>query len=105
MPYLHADLGEHPGHNHSRRVGYVNLSDHGSCRRIESSGESRDLSGKAPPERFDPYFNGLAETDERGDIRGSLLPFDAVQSEPGLWILLKEYNKYLLRRAASLLGI
>ena len=30
---------------------------------------------------------------------------DAVRSEPDLWVLLKEYNKYLLRRAAVLFGI
>jgi hypothetical protein len=30
---------------------------------------------------------------------------DAVDSEPGLLSLLKEYNKYLLRRLAAPLGI
>lgn len=30
---------------------------------------------------------------------------DAVKSDPGLWALTKEYNKYLLRRAAAPLGI
>lgn len=29
---------------------------------------------------------------------------DAVRSEPGLWVLLKEYDKYLLRRGSSLIG-
>jgi uncharacterized SAM-binding protein YcdF (DUF218 family) len=30
---------------------------------------------------------------------------DAVVSKPSLWVLLREYNKYLLRRAARLFGI
>jgi len=34
-----------------------------------------------------------------------VLVADAVPSEPGLMLLLTEYNKYLLRRAAALFGI
>ncbi len=34
-----------------------------------------------------------------------LLVADAVPSQPGLVLLLKEYNKYLLRRGAALFGI
>lgn len=33
------------------------------------------------------------------------LLYDAVPSHPSLGMLMKEYNKYLLRRAAALLGI
>ncbi|CAN5420550.1 YdcF family protein [soil metagenome] len=33
------------------------------------------------------------------------LLYDAVRSRPSLMILLKEYNKYLLRRVSALLGI
>ncbi|WP_336961949.1 YdcF family protein [Sphingobium aquiterrae] len=33
------------------------------------------------------------------------LVYDAVPSRPSLTVLVKEYNKYLLRRAAALLGI
>lgn len=36
---------------------------------------------------------------------GTVLVADAVPSEAGLSLLLKEYNKYLLRRAAALVGI
>lgn len=34
-----------------------------------------------------------------------VLVYDAVPSHPGLMILFKEYHKYLLRRAAALIGI
>ena len=37
-------------------------------------------------------------------LAGTALLPDAVRSEPGLLTLVKEYNKYLLRRAASLAG-
>jgi len=30
---------------------------------------------------------------------------DAVPTKPSLWVLLREYNKYVLRRAAGLIGI
>lgn len=33
------------------------------------------------------------------------LLYDAVPSRPSLWMLVKEYNKYLLRRVAALVGI
>jgi hypothetical protein len=33
------------------------------------------------------------------------LVYDAVPSRPSLSVLVKEYNKYLLRRAAALVGI
>ncbi|MBK5264362.1 MAG: YdcF family protein [Alphaproteobacteria bacterium] len=36
---------------------------------------------------------------------GIAIHIDAVHSNPSLKILFKEYNKYLLRRAAALLGI
>lgn len=36
---------------------------------------------------------------------GIILVPDAVKSHPGLVLLLREYNKYLLRRAAALMGI
>jgi hypothetical protein len=31
--------------------------------------------------------------------------YDAVPSRPSLSVLLREYNKYLLRRAAALIGV
>jgi len=37
-----------------------------------------------------------------GDI---VLVYDAVPGHPGLMVLVKEYHKYLLRRAAALIGI
>lgn len=37
--------------------------------------------------------------------RNVMIISDGVESEPGLWALLKEYNKYLLRRAAAPFGI
>ncbi|MEO8724077.1 MAG: YdcF family protein [Sphingobium sp.] len=37
-----------------------------------------------------------------GDI---VLVYDAVPGNPGLMVLFKEYNKYLLRRAAAVIGI
>jgi len=36
---------------------------------------------------------------------GRALIYDAVPSRPTLTVLMREYNKYLLRRAAALLGI
>ena len=36
--------------------------------------------------------------------RGAIV-YDAVPSRPSLTMLAREYNKYLLRRAAALLGI
>jgi uncharacterized SAM-binding protein YcdF (DUF218 family) len=35
---------------------------------------------------------------------GIVIRADAVRSEPNLTVLLKEYHKYLLRRAAVLVG-
>lgn len=37
--------------------------------------------------------------------RGVVIHADAVRSAPSLGVLFKEYNKYLLRRVAALLGI
>lgn len=42
----------------------------------------------------------------RQAIPGSLtIVYDAVPSRPSLTVLMREYNKYLLRRAAALVGI
>ena len=37
--------------------------------------------------------------------RGLTIIYDAVPSRPSLTMLMREYNKYLLRRAAALVGI
>lgn len=36
---------------------------------------------------------------------GVAIRMDAVRSEPDLWVLLSEYHKYLLRRAAVVFGL
>jgi uncharacterized SAM-binding protein YcdF (DUF218 family) len=42
----------------------------------------------------------------RQAVPGSLtIVYDAVPSRPSLTMLMREYNKYLLRRAAALVGI
>ena len=42
----------------------------------------------------------------RQAVPGNLtIVYDAVPSRPSLRMLMREYNKYLLRRAAALVGI
>jgi uncharacterized SAM-binding protein YcdF (DUF218 family) len=36
--------------------------------------------------------------------RNVVITYDAVDSAPGLWILMREYNKYWLRRVSALFG-